>query len=384
MRVRSMITIGVGFSVLVACSSTAQPEANAPASTTLTQQATAPAPGASPSPDLTTTPLPQLITPTPPSVAAPITPPEVPATTTVPSATATMPPTATAAPSPMPTATTVPLTPTPDVALGLTIPDFRVRSYGDGEITIGEVWQRGAGYTSYRISYPVDGLRLTGLLHLPDGDGPFSVIIANRGTIAREIYQPGMDSRAFSDLMARNGFLVVAPDFRGYGGGDDGPNPFYTGYYADVLGLIPQAQRLPMARPGQVGMWGHSRGASVTIAALTVTDQIAAAVAYAPAPADLTQDYERRKRNSGGNPGSATWPFTPEQNGEAYLRISPITYLDAACAGLAASRDSRYNGGRKCKRTNRGDTAHTRESCDTAFIRGQWSRVAGCCVRPIC
>jgi dipeptidyl aminopeptidase/acylaminoacyl peptidase len=173
---------------------------------------------------------------------------------------------------------------------------------------------------------------LTGLLHVPDGEGPFPVIIANRGTIARDRYQPGMDSRAFSDLMARNGYLVVAPDFRGYAGGDDGPNPFYTGYYADALGLIPLAQRLPMARPGRVGMWGHSRGASVTVAALTVTDQIAAAVVYAPAPADLAQDYARRLRQSGGNPGSATWPFPPDQNLDAYRRISPINYLDVVSA----------------------------------------------------
>jgi dienelactone hydrolase len=69
---------------------------------------------------------------------------------------------------------------------------------------------------------------LTGLLHRPTGHGPFPDIIANRGTIARDIDQSGMDSRAFSDVMARNGFLVVAPDFRSYAGGDDSPNPFYT------------------------------------------------------------------------------------------------------------------------------------------------------------
>jgi uncharacterized protein len=213
-----------------------------------------------------------------------------------------------------------------------TIPDLRARRYGEGEITIGEVWLQGSNYTTYRISYPVDGLRLTGLLHVPDGAGPFPVIIANRGTIARDVYQPGMDSRAFADLMVRNGYLVVAPDFRGYAGGDDGPNPFYTGYYIDVLGLIPLAQKLPMARPGKVGMWGHSRGASVTIATLTITDQIAAAVVYAPAPADLAQDYERRLRQSGGNPGSATWPFLPSEDPDAYRRISPINYLDAVSA----------------------------------------------------
>lgn len=237
-----------------------------------------------------------------------------------------VPPTATRVPS----VTPLPPTATPDPVAGINIPELRARRYGEGEITIGAVYNRGPGYTSYRISYPVDGLRLTGLLHVPKGEGPFPVIIANRGYIAPERYQPGMDSRAFSDYFAQRGYLVVAADYRGYGGGDAGPNPFYTGYYADVLNLIPMAQRLPMARSGPVAMWGHSRGASITVAALAVSDQIAAAVMYAPAPADLAEDYARRTRQSGGNPGSDTFPFPPEQNPTAYARVSPINYLDAA------------------------------------------------------
>jgi dipeptidyl aminopeptidase/acylaminoacyl peptidase len=216
---------------------------------------------------------------------------------------------------------------------GLTIPDLRALSYGEGEISIGAVYNRGPGYTSYRISYPsADGLRLSGLLHVPAGGGPFPLIIANRGHIDRERYQPGMDSRAFSDYFAQRGYLVVAPDYRGYADGDDGPNAFYTGYYIDILSVIPLAQRLPMARPGPVGMWGHSRGASGTVAAITVSDQIAAAVIYAPAPADLAADYARRLRQSGGNPGSDTFPFPPEANPEAYARVSPINYFDAVQA----------------------------------------------------
>lgn len=311
MPVRMIVSLAV-LLALTGCSQATQPVSPPASASAAPQEVIAPTATAAPSATSTATPLP----PTATSTALPAT------------ATATVEPTATAEP----TATPLPPTPTPDVVAGLTIADLRTRQFGAGEITIGEVWNRGPGYTSYRISYPVDQLRLTGLLHVPEGDGPFPVIIANRGTIAREIYQPGMDSRAFSDLMARNGYLVVAPDFRGYAGGDDGPNEFYTGYYADVLGLIPLAQRLPMARPGKVGMWGHSRGASATVAALTVTDQIAAAVVYAPAPADLAEDYARRLRQSGGNPGSRTWPFPPEQNPEAYRRVSPINYLDAVSA----------------------------------------------------
>lgn len=249
----------------------------------------------------------------------------VPSNTPLPPTATTVPPTAT----PVPTATTVP---TPDPVAGISIPDLQARSYGGGEISIGAVYLRGPNYTTYRISYPADGLRLTGLLHVPAGPGPFPLIIANRGYIAPERYQPGMDSRAFADFMVRRGYLVVAPDYRGYAGGDDGPNPFYTGYYADVLHLIPLAQALPMARPGPVAMWGHSRGASITVAALTISDQIAAAVVYAPAPADLAEDYARRFRQSNGNPGSDTWPFPPEANPAAYRRVSPINYFDAVDA----------------------------------------------------
>lgn len=242
------------------------------------------------------------------------------------------PPTATTVP---PTVTLVPPTATPDPVAGLTIPDLRARSYGAGDITIGAVYLTGPNYTTYRIRYPAGDLQLTGLLHVPDGLGPFPVIIANRGYIAPERYQPGMDSRTIADVLVRNGYLVVAPDYRGYAGGDDGPNPFYTGYYQDVLHLVVQARRLPMARQGLVGMWGHSRGASITVAVNTIMpDQIAASVVYAPAPADLAADYARRYRNSGGNPGTDTWPFPPEANPDAYTRVSPITYLDAVQAPM--------------------------------------------------
>ncbi len=248
--------------------------------------------------------------------------------TSAPEPTATpVPPTATPVP---PTATPVPPTATPDPVAGLTIPDLRAQFYDAGEITIGEVYLTGPGYTTYRIRYPAGALQLTGLLHVPDGAGPFPVLIANRGYIAPERYQPGMDSRTIADFMVRNGYLVVAPDYRGYAGGDDGPNQFYTGYYQDVLHLVFQAQRLPMARPGPVGMWGHSRGASITVAVNTIIpDQIAASVVYAPAPADLAADYARRFRNSGGNPGSETWLFPPDANPDAYARVSPINYVDA-------------------------------------------------------
>jgi dipeptidyl aminopeptidase/acylaminoacyl peptidase len=224
-----------------------------------------------------------------------------------------------------------PASPTASPVDGLRISDLRARRYGGGAIAVGKVYNRTRAYTTYRISYSSEGLRLTGLLHVPAGRGPFPVIIANRGYIAPERYQPGMDSRAFSDYMARRGYLVVAPDYRGYGGGESGPNPFYTGYTIDTLNLIALVPTLPMARAGKVAMWGHSRGASITVATATISDQIAAAVVYAPAPADLALDYERRRRQ-GSNRDDDTWPFPPQQNPRAYAEVSPINYLDGVAA----------------------------------------------------
>lgn len=280
------------------------------------------APGAAQVAPPTATSAPATTTPTAPATPVP------PTATPVPPTATPVPPTATPTAEPTPT-----VTPTPDPVGALTIPALRERPRGEGAITIGDFWLQGANYTSYRITYPADGLQLTGLIHIPNGEPPFPVIIANRGYIAPERYVPGMDSRDFSDLMANNGYLVVAPDYRGYGGGDDGANPFYTGYYMDVISLLPLVQQLPQAQPGKVGMWGHSRGASITVAALTlVPDEIAAAVVYAPAPADLAADYTRRFINSGGNPGTDTWLFPPEADPAAYERVSPINYFDVVQA----------------------------------------------------
>jgi uncharacterized protein len=217
-------------------------------------------------------------------------------------------------------------------ALAPALPELKERATGAGEIATGAVWFRRPTYTTYRISFPSDGLRLTGLLHVPHGRGPFPVVIANRGYIAPERYQPGMDSRVFADFMVRNGYLVVAPDYRGYGGGDAGPNPFYTGYAVDTLNLIALAQKLPMARAGKLAMWGHSRGGSITTTTITLSDQIAAAVIYAPAPADLAEDYERRRRQGGGRSDTETWPFPPSEDPAAYARVSPETYFDRVTA----------------------------------------------------
>jgi uncharacterized protein len=295
------------------------PEAPAPA------QALAPteAPLPSSTPGAPNTPLPATATPIPP-------------TATIAQATVTpIPPSATPAPTPDPWAAYTPYT----------IEGLRARGYGEGALEILETLEQGPGFTRYLIAYPSDGLRVTGMLNLPAGEGPFPVVILNHGYYPLDAYVTGNGTRLAADYLAARGFLTISPDFRSHAGSDDAPNLFRAGHVIDVLNLIPLAQQLPQARPGKVGMWGHSNGGAITSKAIAVSDQIAAALIYAPASSNIVEDYqfraERWAMRANQPPGrrqgvidrlEIEFPVTPEQAPDLYARLSPLNYLDGVSA----------------------------------------------------
>jgi uncharacterized protein len=252
----------------------------------------------------------------------------------------TLPPTA--GPTSVPSAIPLPPTATPDPWAAYepyTIEALRKRAYGtEGQIEIVKTLEQTASFTRYLIAYPSDGLRITGMLNRPKGDGPFPVVILNHGYYPLDVYQTGNGSKLAADYLAARGFLTLAPDFRSHAGSDDAPNMFRAGHVIDTLNLIPLAQKLPEAQPGQVGMWGHSNGGAITAKAITISDQIAAAVIYSPASSNIEEDYQfrvGRSRARAGQPQprggisnvTIEFPVTPEQAPDLYQRLSPLPYL---------------------------------------------------------
>ena len=243
----------------------------------------------------------------------------------------------------LPTATPEPPTATPDPFAAyapLTIEGLRARSYGEGEIEIVQTLEQTATFTRYLIAYRSDGLRVTGMLNRPVGDGPFPVVILNHGYYPLDVYVTGNGTRLAADYLAARGFMTLSPDFRSHAGSDDAPNVFRAGHVIDTLNLIPLAQKLPSAKPGKIGMWGHSNGGAVTAKAIVVSDQIGAALIYAPASSNITEDFqfraERAAARRGQAPGRRTgvidlldieFPVKPEQGPELYQRLSPLPYL---------------------------------------------------------
>ncbi len=282
------------------------------------------------------TPTPAVAVPTATSTALPtatVTPTftRTPTATTTPSPTFT--PTATETPTPTitPTATPHPLEP-------YTIEGLRARDYPGGDIEVRWTYTTTTTYTRYYIAYPSDDLTITGVMHLPHGEGPFPVVILNHGYIPPERYWSGSDTLFASDYLARRGYLTLAPDFRGWGGSDSGDNYFRAGILIDTLNLISSLPSLPQADYEQIGMWGHSMGGGLTTKAITIDPRIKAAVLYGPISANDIEVH--RQFGSGANmtdlddPVQQAFAETIQFNMAFLRRTSPIYYFDAVTAAV--------------------------------------------------
>lgn len=243
---------------------------------------------------------------------------------------------ATSIPSPTATATYTPTstpTPHPDL-IGVTIDGLRAREYEGGQIRITHTILVNEAYTRTYITYPSDGLTISGLMHVPFGKGPFPVIIMNHGYIAPSQYVTGSDTFRAADILARNGFITISPDFRGYARSDEGINLFRSGYMIDALNAAASVKSLPYADPNRIGMWGHSMGGGVTTRAMVVSPLIKAHVLYAPVSADV-----RVRRFTGGLSGAGQddadlsdsyyyWTRQPELIHD----VSPINFFEYVTA----------------------------------------------------
>lgn len=138
----------------------------------------------------------------------------------------------------IPTQTLIPtVTPIPHLMYPYTIAGLRERNFTGGEISLDVVLGLTNTYTKYLISYPSDGLRITGILQIPQGEGPFPVIIMNHGYANRSTYTSGDGTERASIYLVERGYITIAPDFRTWGGSDIAPSFFHTGLVTDVMNL---------------------------------------------------------------------------------------------------------------------------------------------------
>jgi dienelactone hydrolase len=202
------------------------------------------------------------------------------------------------------------------------------------------------GYSSYAVEYDSDGLALRALMNVPSSQMPekgFPTLIMNHGhagnnwVALKENYSTDQDSEEYRKRVsrlpitryAREGFVVLYPDYRGHGNSENfglnegywqvdrhgkkvlsgagKPIPrvldddglrfngwLYSAYYTiDVLNLIaalsdfegfPNKQGIDMTN---IFMWGRSLGGDVSARAITCTDKVNAVSLWVPATTSL-------------------------------------------------------------------------------------------------
>lgn len=213
-----------------------------------------------------------------------------------------------------------------------------MRLSGTG-LTLESVESKNSVYTRYRISYLSNGLRITGIMNIPVGDGPFPLLIFNHGYIDPAVYTQGRGLKREQDYMARHGFAVLHTDYRGHAGSDKSPmteeEDRYDGnleYAMDSMNAINavRAANLPSVDATKVGMLGHSMGGGVTLAILTAYPElVSAAVLYAPVHADVWENFVRWRKERPEGDRTLELMNTREENPAAWDALSPQAYLEA-------------------------------------------------------
>jgi len=129
------------------------------------------------------------------------------------------------------------------------------------------------------------GQTVSGVINIPQGSGPFPVVVLLRGYVEKEQYRPGLGTRGAADAFARNGIIGVAPDFLGYGSSDpESFDVFETRFEKPltVLSVLAGLSTLPQADLERVGLWGHSNGGQIAFSVLQITGKSYPTALWAP------------------------------------------------------------------------------------------------------
>lgn len=245
-------------------------------------------------------------------------------------------PTSVPAPTPLPTPTPHPLT----------IAALRAREYPGSDLVIEQTLTPGSNYNRYIASYRSEGLKIYALLTVPRGQRPPSgwpVIIFNHGYIPPAQYRTTERYVAYVDAFARNGYIVLKPDYRGHGNSEGEARGAYStpDYVVDVLNAVATLRRWPDADPERIGMWGHSMGGYITLRAMVIDPSIRAGVIWAGVVAsypDLLARWSRPPTGAAPPPAPPGRPpswreqliatyGSPEENPAFWASISANTYL---------------------------------------------------------
>jgi dipeptidyl aminopeptidase/acylaminoacyl peptidase len=177
--------------------------------------------------------------------------------------------------------------------------------YTGGRLRVGRVLDEAGSYTRYAVTYRSQGLRISGIMNVPSGRGPFPVLVLNHGYIEPADYVSGQGLAREQDWLARRGYVVLHTDYRNHARSDTDPNVDYElrlPYAVDVVNAVRAVRRsdLPYLDGDRVGLLGRSMGGNVTLNALVARPHLFdAAVVYASTSSLAADNWRQFYRGDG-------------------------------------------------------------------------------------
>jgi dipeptidyl aminopeptidase/acylaminoacyl peptidase len=178
------------------------------------------------------------------------------------------------------------------------------RSYDGRDLRLGRQIDAPGPYKRYIVSYRGDGHRISGVMNVPNGKGPFPVLVLNHGYIDPDVYVAGQGMARENDYLTRRGFVTLHIDYRNHAGSTKDPNVNYElrlPYVVDTINAVKavKASKLSFLDGDRVGWLGRSMGGAVTLTALAVQPGLVdAAVVYASTSSLAADNWRQFNRDA--------------------------------------------------------------------------------------
>ena len=189
-------------------------------------------------------------------------------------------------------------------------------------------------YTRYEVTYQANEFKISGIMNIPFGTGPFPTLVLGHGYIDTRIYTTGRGLKREQDYLANQGFIVLHTDYRNHAGSDDDPNNstnLRLGYTIDVIAAAKALRNSSISEVDvdRIGYLGRSMGGGIGYNVATIApNEFDALVLYAPVSANYVDNFNKWGR---GNPEVAN-PIiekfgSPEENPDFWAGISAENYF---------------------------------------------------------
>jgi dipeptidyl aminopeptidase/acylaminoacyl peptidase len=218
----------------------------------------------------------------------------------------------------------------------ISVPALIEKEYDGRDLRLGRRLDAPGPYRRYIVTYRGDGERISGVMNVPNGRGPFPVLVLNHGYIDPDVYVAGQGMARENDYLARRGFVTLHIDYRNHAGSSDDPNVDYElrlPYAVDTINAVKavKASKLSFLDGDRVGWMGRSMGGAVTLTALAAQPGLVdAAVVYASTSslaADNWRQFSRDAEDQGTNRRIERTYGLPGDNPDFWLGASARPYF---------------------------------------------------------